>query len=159
MIIAETSTFIYSHSCAATCEHFEQHWNGNWFPAKPPTASPFYRKRKRCAYTRSIFLLFCRRARLLEVLHKIDIRFRILVLIFSLIWKLLLKPLDKHVFFYMILYLQVFLTYTIQLYTYQRVFRDQKLNMKKFLTDGSSPTVHNYDYIYISKYFRKNISN
>ena len=42
----------------------------------------------------------------------------------------------------MILYLQVFLTYTIQLYTYQRVFRDQKLNMKFFLTDGSSPTVH-----------------
>ena len=41
----------------------------------------------------------------------------------------------------MILYLQVFLTYTIQLYTYQRVFRDQKLNMKNFLTDGSSPTV------------------
>ena len=141
MIIAETSTFIYSHSCAATCEHFEQHWNGNWFPAKAPTASPFYRKGKRCAYVRSIFLLFCRRARLLEVLHKIDIRFRILVLIFSHFWKLLLKALDKHVFFYMILYLQVFLTYTIQLYTYQRVFRDQKLNMKFFLTDGSSPTV------------------
>ena len=142
MIIAETSTFIYSHSCAATCEHFEQHWNGNWFPAKAPTASPFYRKGKRCAYVRSIFLLFCRRARLLEVLHKIDIRFRILVLIFSHFWKLLLKALDKHVFFYMILYLQVFLTYTIQLYTYQRVFRDQKLNMKFFLTDGSSPTVY-----------------
>ena len=141
MIIAETSTFIYSHSCAATCEHFEQHWNGNWFPAKAPTASPFYRKGKRCAYVRSIFLLFCRRARLLEVLHKIDIRFRILVLIFSHFWKLLLKALDKHVFFYMILYLQVFLTYTIQLYTYQRVFRDQKLNMRFFLTDGSSPTV------------------
>ena len=51
---------------------------------------------------------------------------------------------DKHVFFYMILYLQVFLTYTIQLYTYQRVFRDQKLNMKFFLTDGSSPTVQYY---------------
>ena len=141
LIIAETSTFIYSHSCAATCEHFEQHWNGNWFPAKAPTASPFYRKRKGCAYTRRIFLFFCRRARLLELLHKIDFRFRVLVLIFSHFWKLLLKALDKHVFFYMILYLQVFLTYTIQLYTYQRVFRDQKLNMKFFLTEGPSPTV------------------
>ena len=118
-----------------------QYWNGNWFPAKPPIALPFYRKRKRCSYTRRIFLFFCRRARLLELLHKIDFRFRVLILIFSHFWKLLLKALDKHVFFYMILYLQVFLTYTIQLYTYQRVFRDQKMTMKNFLTDGSSPTV------------------
>ena len=157
MIIAETSTFIYSHSCAATCEHFEQYWNGKWFPAKALTALPFYRKRKSCAFTRRIFLFFCRRARLLELLHKIDFRFRILVLIFSHFWKLLLKALDKHIFFYMILYLQVFLTYTIQLYTYQRVFRDQKLNMKNFLTDGSSPTVHLYFFLnenfFISKKF------
>jgi hypothetical protein len=62
---------------------------------------------------------------------------------------LLLKALDKHVFFYMILYLQAFLTYTIQLYTYKRVFRDQKLNMKNFLTDGSSPTVQSTTYIIV----------
>ena len=141
MIITETSTFISSHSCAATSEHFDTILKRILISCKTSNSLAFYRKRKRCTYTRRIFLLFCRRPRLLEVLHKIDIRFRILVLIFSHFWKLLLKALDKHVFFYMILYLQVFLTYTIQLYTYQRVFRDQKLNMKFFLTDGPSPTV------------------
>ena len=147
--LANTKSFrkihVYPRHSAAIFRYMKKSvlksWNGYQFCAKPPTALPFYRKAKRCVWYRRTFFFFCRRARLLELLHKIDFRFRILVLIFSHFWKLLLKALDKHVFFYMILYLQVFLTYTIQLYTYQRVFRDQKLIMNFFLTEGSSPTV------------------
>ena len=61
---------------------------------------------------------------------------------FQTFLKLLLNALDKCVVFYMILHLQVVLAYTIVIYTYQRVFRAQKLIMKKNLTEGSSPTVH-----------------
>ena len=52
-------------------------WNGYQFCAKPPTASPFYRKAKRCFWYRRTFFFSCRRARLLEVLQEINFHFSI----------------------------------------------------------------------------------
>ena len=40
------------------------------FPAKAPTASHLYRRTKKCALTRRIFLFFCTSARLLELLQE-----------------------------------------------------------------------------------------
>ena len=113
------------------------------FPAKPPIASHFYRKQKRCALARRIFFVFCRSARLLELLQETRYRIGLLVLFFWHFWKFLLNALHKHAFFYMIESWRVVLTYTIAFYTYQSTFLSKKLNVEEKLTAQPSPTVYN----------------
>ena len=64
------------------------------FPAKPPIASHFYRKQKKCALPRRIFFVFCRSARLLEVLQETRYRIGLFNFFFCILLKIYEKCID-----------------------------------------------------------------
>ena len=122
--------------------HFQwKSGNGNVFPAKPRTASHFYRKAKSFSRYWSNVLLFCRSARLSEVWQKTRFRTGLLVLILNQMWKVELKHPYKSDNIYMIGSWRVLLTFTSHFYMYQSFILSKKLISKNKLTGRPSPTV------------------
>jgi hypothetical protein len=114
------------------------------FPAKPPTASHFYRKPKSCFTPWSNFLVFCRCARLLEVWQKMRFRTGLLVLVLNQMWKVELKHPYKNDIIYMIGSWRVLPTFTSHFYMYQSFILSKKLTSKQKLTLRPSPTLWGY---------------